>query len=75
LTRYLLDTTALIDFSKGREPAFSQLRRWIETEDTVAVCAVSVAEFYAGLPSEDAPVWSELISALAYFDNSPQAAM
>jgi predicted nucleic acid-binding protein len=70
-----LDTTALIDFSKGREPAYSQLRTWIASEDLVAVCSITVAEFYAGLSADEAQRWEEFISLLAYFDLSPRAAM
>jgi predicted nucleic acid-binding protein len=50
VTRYLLDTDAPIDFSKGSEPATSRILSWIDATDIVAVCAISVAEFFAGLP-------------------------
>lgn len=45
MTRYLLDTDALIDFAKGAEPAISYVLSWIDGSDVVAVCAISVAEF------------------------------
>ena len=45
MTTYLLDTTAFIDFSKRREPAYSQLLAWIDNGDALAVCAISVAEY------------------------------
>jgi hypothetical protein len=49
MTCYLLDTDAPIHFSKGRDPAFSQVLHWIDTADILAGCAVSVAEYSAGL--------------------------
>ena len=52
MTRCLLDTTALIDFSKGRQPASSRILRMFEAGDEVGVCAIVVAEFYAGLVPE-----------------------
>lgn len=52
MTRYLLDTTALIDFSKGREPARTRIPQMIAAGDELAVCAVNVAEFYAGVQPE-----------------------
>ncbi len=67
MTAYLLDTTALIDFSKRREPAYSQLLAWIDNGDTLAVCAISVAEFYAGLSPREAGEWEEFITALSYW--------
>lgn len=71
----MLDTDALIDFSKGKEPATSLLLSWIDGNDTVAVCPVSVAEFFAGLPPKETPRWIRFFSTLTYWDISPRAAM
>src|SRR5438128_85503 len=75
MTRYLLDTTALIDFSKQREPAYSHILSWIDAGDTLGVCAINIAEFYAGLAAPDATQWEEFITTLTYWPISPQAAM
>jgi tRNA(fMet)-specific endonuclease VapC len=75
MTAYLLDTTALIDFSKRREPAYSQINAWIDGGDTLAACAITVAEFYSGLSAEEARDWEELVTALAYWPIDPYAAM
>lgn len=75
MTRYLLDTDALIDFSKGVEPATSAILGWIDGEDLVAVCPISVAEFFAGLLPDHADTWSVFIEALDYWDISRHAAM
>ncbi|MBI4318184.1 MAG: PIN domain-containing protein [Chloroflexi bacterium] len=74
MTRYLLDTTALIDFSKGHEPASSRIMRMIEGGDEVGVCAVVVAEFYAGLSPEQRSTWEEFINALRFWEESRDAA-
>ncbi|MCL5962210.1 MAG: PIN domain-containing protein [Chloroflexi bacterium] len=74
MTRYLLDTTALIDFSKGREPARSRILEMIQTGDELGVCAVNVAEFYSGLPPENRPTWDEFIGSLEYWAASRTAA-
>lgn len=74
MARYLLDTTALIDFSKGREPARSRILRMIDDGDDVGVCAINVAEFCAGLPPEQRPIWDEFIEALHYWDINLEAA-
>lgn len=71
----MLDTTALIDFSKGHEPSHTRILAMIEAGDDVGVCAVIVAEFYAGLPPETAPVWDALFAALSFWDTGRQAAM
>ena len=73
--RYLLDTTALIDFSKGREPACSHILAMIEAGDELGVCAVNVAEFYAGLPPDKQPTLAGFIDSLNYLDITREAAM
>lgn len=75
MTAYLLDTTALIDFSKRRDPAYVQILTWIEAGDTLAACAITLAEFYAGLSVDEAREWEEFVTALAYWPISPEAAM
>ena len=75
MTRYLLDTDVLVDFSKSIEPVTSQLLAWIDGTDTVAVCAISVAEFAAGLTPEQAAQAQDFLAALTYWDISRQAAL
>ncbi len=54
LTRpYLLDTTALINFSKGFEPSRSKILTMIDARHQLAICSVAVAEFFAGLAPAD----------------------
>lgn len=65
--KFLLDTTALIDFSKGREPAKSKVLEMIESSE-VGVCAINVAEFYTGLPLEKRKVWEEFFNSLLYWN-------
>lgn len=75
MRRYLLDTTALIDFSKDREPARSTLLSMIEQGDDVGVCAINIAEFYTGIPPEKRRVWNEFITSLSYWEISREAAI
>ena len=74
MSRYLLDTTALIDLSKGREPAVSTIRDWIAAGDELSVCAIQVAEFYRGIGPADRENWDAFFSTLTYLDISRQAA-
>lgn len=75
MTLYLLDTDALIDFSKGTEPATSSILSWIDGSDVVAVCPTTVAEFYAGLTPQHASHWEGFITPLPYWEISRDAAM
>jgi len=45
VSRYLFDTSTLIDFSTG----FSRLLTLIASKETIGVAAISVAECYAGI--------------------------
>jgi tRNA(fMet)-specific endonuclease VapC len=74
MSRYLLDTTALIDFSKGREPAFSLIHRFIQNIDELGVSPVNVAEFYSGLAASQHPVWDEFFEPLLLWPISLAAA-
>lgn len=74
MTRYLLDTTALIDFSKNREPARSRVLAMIEAGDELGVCAINVAEFYSGIPPEQRFTWDEFIGSLRYWGITRDAA-
>lgn len=75
MTRYLLDTTALIDFSKGREPTCSRLLALIAAGDELGVCAINIAEFYSGIPIDKRDVWNEFINSLSYWDITREAAI
>ncbi|HEX3723705.1 MAG TPA: PIN domain-containing protein [Nitrolancea sp.] len=75
MTAFLLDTSVIVEFSKQREPAYSQIIAWIRLGESLAVCAVSVAEFYAGLSIAEAYRWEEMIAAFAYWPISRSAAM
>ena len=75
MTRYLLDTTALIDFSKGREPARSRIQAWIDGGDELGVCAINVAEFYAGLPPQQRALWEQFLGALQLWEITRDAAI
>jgi len=75
VTAFLLDTSTLIDFSKHWEPTTSQILVWIDAGETVATCAISVAEFYTGLSSNDIGIWQDFITSLTYWPISFAAAM
>lgn len=74
MTAFLLDTSVIVEFSKRREPTYSQLIAWIRAGETLAVCASTIAEFYAGLTAIEAQRWDEFVSALTYWPISADAA-
>jgi predicted nucleic acid-binding protein len=75
MTTYLLDTTVLIDLAKGVPSAREHLRGFVEQGDGLAVCAVTVAEFYSGIRPGEHTETDRLIGSFAYWDISRQVAM
>jgi predicted nucleic acid-binding protein len=71
---YLLDTTALIDVSKGFQPSRSKIRTMISSGDQLAVCSISVAEFATGLHPQERDEWREFLGRLLFWDISREAA-
>jgi predicted nucleic acid-binding protein len=75
MTRYLLDTDMLIDFSKGREPTRTRVLQMIDSGDVMGVCAVNIAEFYAGLPEQERPQWDDFFASVDYWHINRHAAI
>lgn len=67
MTRYLLDTSTLIDYSKGVTPTRTRVLGGLAAGDEMGVCAVVVAEFEAGLYATDRPAWERFLSDSLYY--------
>ncbi len=74
MSRYLLDTTALIDFSKRKNPAFSLVHRLLQNGEELGVSPVNIAEFYSGLVLSQWEVWDEFFEPLLLWPISLTAA-
>ena len=67
MTRYLLDTSTLIDVAKGREPVRSRVLGLLVAGEEVGLCAVGIAEFAAGLAVHERRSWPRLLTRLRYW--------
>jgi predicted nucleic acid-binding protein len=74
MTRYLLDTSVLIDALRKREPAFSQVRQWIVGGEELGVCAVQIAEFMPGVHPQRRVAEYRFLTALRWWDVTQNAA-
>ena len=74
MTTYLLDTTILIDYFRGRQGVTLLLERLVDEGHTLALCDINVAELFAGLPQRQRPLARELIDSLHYLEIPPQVA-
>jgi predicted nucleic acid-binding protein len=75
VTRYLLDTDALVDFSKGFEPTTSQVLTWIDAGDALTACAITVGEFCSGLTPDELAEWVPFLDSLGYVDIDCESAV
>jgi predicted nucleic acid-binding protein len=75
MARQLLDTTSLINFSKGFEASTSCIKHILASGDEVGVCPVIVAEIFAGLPPQRHQDWDTFLSTLLFWPISYAASV
>ena len=74
MAKYLLDTTALVDFLNGRREVVEMVNSLANPANRLGVCCVSVAELYAGTNQERRAAADRLIGVMDYYDVSREAA-
>ncbi|HEY7131939.1 MAG TPA: PIN domain-containing protein [Candidatus Limnocylindrales bacterium] len=74
MSRYLLDTTFVIDHLRGRPEAVSRLRRLVELGDVAFVNDVVCAEAWTGAPGDDDPALTTLLQFLEFIAAGPDHA-
>ena len=75
MEQYLVDTTVLIDLSRGVPGIRGRLDVLNRSGAALGVCAVNVAEFAAGVPSSELPRWGRLLDEFEYWEISREAAV
>lgn len=66
VANYLLDTTVLIDYLRGQQPAVLLLHRLAAEGHALQVTCVQVAELFSGLREEDRPRVEAFLESLQY---------
>ncbi|PKB67022.1 MAG: hypothetical protein BZY81_05620 [SAR202 cluster bacterium Io17-Chloro-G4] len=74
MANYLLDTTALVDFLRGRQGILEMFNALSVQGNRLGACCVSIAELYAGVSQERRTAADRLTGVLDYYDVSPEAA-
>lgn len=74
MAAFLLDTTSLIDLSKDIEPVRSRVHDWLDQNEAVASCPITIAEFYAGVPPGERPRRDEFFDRLDYWKMTREVA-
>jgi predicted nucleic acid-binding protein len=73
--KYLLDTDTLIDFIQDRGKTRTRIVEMVSAGDVVAVCPITVSEFYSGVSESKRKKWEKLVSSLPYWNIGREAAM
>ena len=74
MTRYLVDTSVLVDLSRWVEPTRSILIEMTEEGHELCVCAVIVTEFFSGVPPSELHDWREFFGSLRFLTTDMGAA-
>jgi len=72
---YLLDTTALIDLSKGFEATTIWIKQHSDAGDDFGVCPITIAEFYTGLTPLEYSAWDQFFTTLVFCPISYEASV
>ena len=75
MTKYLLDTTILIEHLRGKKEAVSFITGLMGQGHRLCVCCVNIAELYSGLNREQGTRAKLLIDALDYCDATTDTAI
>jgi hypothetical protein len=67
MTKYLLDTTALIDYLAGRPKVVALVKKLATEGHSLGVCCINIAELYSGLKEQKHPQANRLIDSLLYY--------
>lgn len=73
VTGFLLDTTILIDFFRGLQPAVSLLDT-LQGKAPLASCPITVAEIFSGAREQELPQVSRFLAALLFYPVTFEAA-
>lgn len=66
MARYLLDTTVIIDFLRGKERTVSLLKELAEEGSSLGCCPINIAEVYSGMREGEREVTEEFLESLEY---------
>jgi len=74
MTRYLLDTSFIVDHLRGEPAAIARLRALVEKGDVPYVNDVVTAEAWAGAPEGDDPDLTALLRFVEFIQAGPEHA-
>lgn len=74
MSKYLLDTTVLIDHLRGRQPVVKFVTELAQAGNELGTCSIGVAELYSGLSDKHRAIAEKLIDSLEYWETTRETA-
>ena len=74
MAAFLLDTNIIIDILRGKRDRVTLVRELVAQENSMACCAVTVTEIYAGLRPQELDKTERLLRHLDYMEISQEIA-
>ena len=68
MANYLLDTTVIIDYLRGREEIVRLIKRLFSQGSSLGCCPVNIIEVYAGMKSKEEEITEEFLNSLEYYE-------
>lgn len=74
MSKYLFDTTVLIDHLRGRQELVEFVGGLAQAGHELGVCSINVAELYSGLQPKHRALAEKLIDSLEYWEATRETA-
>ena len=68
MAKYLLDTTALIDYLARRLKVVNLVKKLAREGHSLGACCINITELYSGLKEGERPQADRLIDSLLYYE-------
>jgi len=70
MTSYLLDTTVIIDYLRGRPEVVGLIKRLFAEGSSLGCCPINIIEVYAGMREKEREDTEEFLENLEYYELS-----
>jgi predicted nucleic acid-binding protein len=65
---YLLDTTVIIDYLRGRRETVAVIRRLFSEGSSLGCCPINIIEVYAGMKEQETEIIEEFLDGLEHYE-------
>lgn len=74
MANYLLDTSVIIDYLRGKKERVELLRKLISEGTILSCCSINIIEVYAGMKEKERAITEEFLDSLEYYEISKEIA-